>query len=229
ESLPLLHETSGIRLFHELELILAEPKAVMMLDRLDHLNILKAIHPDLPWSQEIVDNLKILNSLEVASKWELNDESDNQTLRQTLGMIFWLINTPEKSLSEIASRLRINAKIISCIKKTGNLYHELEILIKAKPSQIYNHLVSYPRLVLFAVYLIAPTQEQKKCLETYVEKYANVEPFTNGNDLKALGLEASPKYSEILKILRDGWLDGTLTSAQEEKERLLSLLPKIKN
>jgi len=226
ESLPLLNETSGIRLLHELELILAEPKVIQMFNRLDQLNILKAIHPDIPWSQERADSFKTLDSLDIPSKWELNEHCEDSTLRQTLGMIFWLINTPERTLTEITSRLRINAKIVSAIKKAGNLYQELVNLVKATPSQIYNRLVSYPRLVLYAVYLIAPTQEQKDRLETFVDKYAKVEPFTNGNDLKALGLEASPKYSEILKSLRDGWLDGTITSIQEEKERLLSLLPK---
>ena len=229
ESLPLLNETSGVRLRHEIELLMIEPKATQMFNRLDQLNILKAIHPKLSWTAQRAEYFKNLIALEIPPKWQLRDHADESSLKQTLGMIFWLCGTPEKTLDEIGSRLRLNAKTVKYIKQAGDLIHELGVLANAKPSQIFNRLVTYPRLVLFSVYLVASEKQQKECLELFIDKYSTVKPFTNGKHLKALGLEASPKFAEILKSLRDGWLDGIITSAKEEKDRLQELINKTED
>ncbi len=52
EGHPLIHNLSGDRLRHELNLIFQEEKAPQMFSRLDELGLLSAIHPDLRWTSD---------------------------------------------------------------------------------------------------------------------------------------------------------------------------------
>ncbi len=57
EARPLLHQVSGDRLRHELDLALAEEKPAAMLGRLQELELLAAIYPDLAWKDELAPAL----------------------------------------------------------------------------------------------------------------------------------------------------------------------------
>jgi tRNA nucleotidyltransferase (CCA-adding enzyme) len=49
-------------------------------------------------------------------------------------------------------------------------------------------------------------------------------PITDGNKLKEMGLPPGPRYSEIIHRLRSAWIDGEITSAQQEIDLLAQLL-----
>jgi hypothetical protein len=51
-----------------------------------------------------------------------------------------------------------------------------------------------------------------------------VAPVTTGHDLRDRGLPASPRYKQILSILRDAWLDGKIHSVTDERALLDQLL-----
>jgi len=55
-------------------------------------------------------------------------------------------------------------------------------------------------------------------------RYLHVKPLTTGDDLRARGLAPSPEFQKILNALRDAWLDGSVTSAEEEAALLEQLL-----
>lgn len=224
ESLLLLEETSGTRLRHELELILAEPKAMQMLVRLDALGILNAIHPALPWNEEIARKMDALNTIEVPSGWKIPEQVERLSLRQAIGFIHWLSNVPEKELSAVGSHLRLNAKLLQYIELVRDLQQDMPGLCGKAPSQVYRRLVSLPQLVIFAVYIDTGVQAQRDCLQAYIQTYARVRPLINGRELRQKGLPASPLYGEILDALRDGWLDSQINNAEEEQARLDELL-----
>ena len=50
--------------------------------------------------------------------------------------------------------------------------------------------------------------------------------MTKGEDLQRLGLEPGPSYSKILRQLRSGWLDGSISSEAEEMQALELLMSK---
>ena len=56
----------------------------------------------------------------------------------------------------------------------------------------------------------------EKPLYEYLEKWKNIKPFTTGDDLNHLGLKPGPKYKEILSRLRAAWLDGEISTIEEE-------------
>jgi hypothetical protein len=55
-------------------------------------------------------------------------------------------------------------------------------------------------------------------------QYLSVKPLHTGDDLRARGLSPSPEFQTILNTLRDAWLDGSVSSAEEENALLEQLL-----
>jgi tRNA nucleotidyltransferase (CCA-adding enzyme) len=96
---------------------------------------------------------------------------------------------------------------------------------KAAPSQILSMLEGMPEASLAAAWLATPDQpEVRKAIERYLRDWRSIEPHTDGNDLRALGLEPGPAYARILCSLRAAWLDGELKSAKDEKRLLKQLV-----
>lgn len=224
ESLPLLDEMTGIRLLHELELMLLEDRAVWMFDRLDEIGILHAIHPDLQWNDQVRDRIYQLDNLEDHNSWEIKNHTERLSLRQVLGLMYLLMDIPHEKLAAIAKRLKLNTRYVEDINYLNLLINDLPGLAGQLPSQVCHRLNNLPRLVLFAAYTITQIQEQRSILKEFINNWSKVKPMTDGNDLHQLGLDASPKYTEILAALKDAWLDGRVTTEAEEKSLLDSLL-----
>jgi tRNA nucleotidyltransferase (CCA-adding enzyme) len=229
ESLPLLNKLTGARLRHEINQILAEPKAPDMLARLDQLGILKAIHPALPWNTTTKRNLRELDCDHIDPLWDLPEQSDHLDLRQTLSYLLWLGKLPEMTLRSIASRLRFKSDLRKLLVATSKLNRVLPELVGAPPSEVVHVLDKTPRLAVFAAYLINKTDNLRKPLLSYVMEWSSVEPITTGDDLREMGLPPSPAYGRILTALRDAWLDGKINSTEEEQLYLGVLISEVES
>ena len=224
ESLPLLRKLTGARIRHEIVLILAEPKAPEMLSRLDELGVLHAIHPALPWNEEIQRRLHQLDHIEVEPIWELHERFDSLSRRQILAFLVWLGHLPETTLRSIASRLRCKRELLKLLIATSKILHDIPDFVNAPPSKVVRELEKYPRTALYAVYLISPDEDVRSLLEKFVTQWATVSPTISGDDLRAMGLRPSPAYGRILSTLRDAWLDGEVQSPEAEQALLKDLL-----
>ena len=210
ESLPLLDKLTGARIRHEINLILAEPKAALMLQRLSGLGILTAIHPELPWDDSLRPNLDLVGFTEVDPAWELPEQLDHLTLVQVLRWQAWLGKLPQSAIQSIASRLRFKSTLKKLLLATSQLIHALPELDQAKPSQVVHLCADAPHLAIYAAHQSTQDDAIKTLLWNYASQWAAVEPVTTGDDLKALGLAPSPAFSDILSALRDAWLDGKI-------------------
>ncbi len=228
ESLPLLDKLTGARIRHEINLILAEPKAPRMLARLADLRILSAIHPALPWDETIRENLSKLNVDDIDPAWGLPEQFGHFNLKQTLSTLIWLGQLPQSTIHSIASRLRFKADLKKLLIATSKLNRALPELGEALPSQVVHLCENSPRLAIFAAHLVQQDENVRELLWLYVSQWAAVQPVTTGDDLRAMGLKPSPAYSQILTALRDSWLDGEIHSEKEEKALAEVLVAKAK-
>ncbi len=224
ESLPLLNKLTGARLRHEINLILEEPKAPSMLERLADLGILKAIHPALPWDKQIKGLLSTLDTDHIDPAWDLPLTSDSLNLRQTLSYLLWLGQQPEHTLRSISSRLRFKSDLKKLLVSTSKLNQALSKLVGASPSAVVRECDKAPRLAIYGAYLINTDQELRQPLWHYIDQWSAVEPQTTGEDLRTIGLRPSPAYGRILTTLRDAWLDGKIKSVEEERALLAKLV-----
>jgi len=224
ESLPLLNKLTGARVRHEINQILAEPRAAAMLARLAELGILEAIHPKLPWNENLYSDLNRLDTEQIDPAWDLPAHSDHLDIRQACSYLIWLGKLPEATLTSIASRLRFKGDLTKLLVATSKLTAALPGLSEASPSAVVRTLEGIPRLALYTAFLINPDQGLRALLMKYITDWADIQPETTGDNLREMGLQPSPEYGRILKTLRDAWLDGKIKSVKEEKDLLEKLV-----
>jgi tRNA nucleotidyltransferase (CCA-adding enzyme) len=228
ESLPLLDKLTGARLRHEINLILAEPNAPQMMARLADLGILDAIHPALPWDDAIRDALAQIDAADIDPAWGLPTQFDHLDLKQILSTLVWLGRLSQEEINAVSKRLRFKADLKKLLLATSQLNAALPELDGAKPSRVVQCCKSAPAFAVYAAYLMQPDEATRTLLWRYTSEWAQVEPQTTGDDLRALGLRPSPAYGEILTALRDAWLDGGVNTAEEEKALLEKLVAEAK-
>jgi tRNA nucleotidyltransferase (CCA-adding enzyme) len=212
EARPLIDKLSPQRLRRELDLILEEPNAASMLRRLDELGLLKAIHPALGKAAERRKKaLEFMPPLPHVPPAHLRWMS-------------WLIDLSVDEIKALNRRLHFTAVLLRDLTASSKLLSDLSSFTHLKPSQWVERLDQIPLPAVCAVSLAAPQGKSKQALEKYLEEWRHVKPKTTGHDLKKLGLAPGPKYQKILWRLRAAWLDKDLTSEEQERKFLKTLL-----
>jgi tRNA nucleotidyltransferase (CCA-adding enzyme) len=220
----IMKQVSGDRLRHEFNLILQEPNAGAILNRLSRLGVLSAIHPALG----SFDPEKILLPLAVkpalAKKWELPVEIAGKELQLVVNWLVWLGQLPPDSVEKVSSRLRLPGILKAGLIAMMNLMAEQEKIKLATPSQLVDTLEHVPLLAVFVAFLTSNDPVYRNKLESYAYKLRHVRPGLDGGDLASMGLKPSPHFKYLLRQLRTAWLDGKIKSSAEERKLLDELL-----
>ncbi|MGB4595170.1 MAG: CBS domain-containing protein [Anaerolineaceae bacterium] len=225
DSLGLFDELSGARIYHELSLILNEPKVIPMLERLNDLGILTAIHPAMPWSEQISQRLtRLYSSLGQQITNSPEPVRDGLNLLQIFSYCLWLEDLSIEAVDSIGRRLRMPARLIETIQQTGQLRGKLPHLMGRNPSEIVGELDKYNTIASQVVRISAESEKAQELIERYLTVWHKVKQITTGADLRAQGIPPSDYYEKVLSALRTAWLDGLVKSAAEEKDLLKRLL-----
>lgn len=216
-SLPLIDQLSGARIKHEFDLIFQEDKVSEIMQTLQELGVLRAIHPELGWGP--VQQKRVPLTAE-----SVDDISLNLKDLQTAIWLLWLEVYSDKTIKELAKRLRLTARLLEWIKQTKQLREQLPVIQQLKPSQVTQTLSVFPELVILTVIFSNEDQNLVQPLRHYLGTYRRVKAYTTGENLKAMGLPPSPRYDVILSELQAAWLDGKINSYEEEIALLERLL-----
>ena len=209
ESLKALHSLSGERLRHELDLILDEDRSSVILLRAAGLGVLDAIHSKLPeFNQEYADFL------------EVDAQLDFPVDRRTMGYMLWFMDLYEEDVILLANRLDFTNELTLSVWAAAQLKRSLVHLFGAKPSEWTYAMEKLPLHSIYAVYLVT----RENSLLSYLSIWRHVRAHTTGDNLKKRGLPPGPRFGEILLKLRSAWLDGEVSSYDQEKELLARLL-----
>jgi tRNA nucleotidyltransferase (CCA-adding enzyme) len=217
EALNLLDRMTGERIRHELDHILDEDIRLPVLARLHALGLMKAIHPALPWDKEISKRMEALQDLDSTGWLQFMPGAQPQALLRKLAYILWLIQLPDERVEVILSRIKYPSTLIDDVLASCRLYRILPDLSSQKPSQVVSLLDNYPCLAVYANYLAAGDEELRDKTLRYLTDWHHIKPHTTGDDLRALGLPPGPAYRRILDTLRGAWLDGEVSSLQDEQ------------
>ena len=224
EARPLLRQVSGDRLRHELDLALAEEKSSAMLARLHELELLAAIHPDLAWKNELAPVLEVVLNHQPDPDWKLPEKIGHTPLQRALAYLAWLGSLRPDSSLAIAARLRLNGDILNALQSLFDTWQKLPELLAGPPSVVVSHLENVPAVSLYALNLLYPTGDIRRLLQEYTLHWKNIQPETDGDALRAMGIPPGPVYHSILNTLRDAWLDGKINTIEEEKVLLQDLI-----
>jgi tRNA nucleotidyltransferase (CCA-adding enzyme) len=207
---------SAQRIRHELDLILDEDQAAAMLRRLAALDLIRPIHAALPASPSI------LGRLEIARMPGAGDELAFQ-LRDSRWLL-WLIELSAAQIRSIDHRLHFRRELLEAALAASALHRDSPKFVRWKPSRITDSLDKLPYPAIQAARQSATGARAKAVLQEYLTRWRSLRPLTTGKDLKGLGLAPGPAYRIILSDLRRSWLDGSITSAKEEHQKLETLL-----
>jgi tRNA nucleotidyltransferase (CCA-adding enzyme) len=209
---PVVEKLSAQRIRHELDLILEEPNAVLILKRLDDLDLLSVIHPALANFSK--------SSLATVG-------SDDPVLQnRNSRWVLWLMHLKDQEIEFLNERLHFPAELLKILHSAVLLNANLTAVVGLKPSKVVEMLEGYSIKALEVLSSAAQDEEIKNILTQYLSEWWHIKPKTTGHDLKKRGIPPGPKYTEILRRLRAAWLDGQIKTDEEEKALLTTLLEK---
>jgi tRNA nucleotidyltransferase (CCA-adding enzyme) len=133
---------------------------------------------------------------------------------------------PESEIKLISRRLRFPSVLSELCMRTAFLRRGLPGLVGSEPSRWVDYLDEFPEQALYVAYLTSGNKERHYLLK-YMTDWKDVKPYTNGHDLKACGLPPGPAYQNLLRRLREAWLNGEINSRQEELNLLERLMDSV--
>jgi hypothetical protein len=195
---------------------------VAMLARLDELGLLKSIVDVLPWSADLRQRLDSALQLPPAPGWGSGLPVAGLPFRWILGYTLWLLDLSAEEIERVQARLGLPLALFKTLTAAAALRADLPALGGGKPSQWVARLGGVPLPAIYAVWLVSG----EKALATYAARWQDIHPKTNGNTLRDLGVPPGPAYQSILAALRSAWLDGEISSENDEQALLETLLKK---
>ncbi len=227
EARPLLKQVSTQRLRHELDLILMEERAGAMLSRLEALNLLQAIHPRLSWNKEQNLTLHKIQQKQPAPEWKLPAEINNQPLQRILSYQIWFAQLPYGDAQNLLRKLRFPGVTRSAVLTANKLLRDLPQLQNALTSEVVTRLEKAPPSSLYAAWLLSSDEKARGLIYQYITKWQYIAPTIDGNALLERGLKPGPLFKQILTKLRTAWLDGAVTTPEEEQNLLNTLIQEL--
>jgi len=223
DALEWLDRVGGERIRQELDALFQEEEPMKPLRRLAELGVLGQISPTLAWDASLEERLMDY-SASLASWQRRGVEPCPPTVARHPTMVLAYLallslRATRDEVEALARRLKLSKDDTKVLVETNELGSALSTLADAElsRSRIYRLLSTYPDEVIFVCWLASDDELVKERLDLYHRELACIEPFVDGDELKAMGLPPGPTYAEILSRLRDARLDGKVKTLDEEK------------
>jgi tRNA nucleotidyltransferase (CCA-adding enzyme) len=221
-ALPLLDRVSGDRVRHELEQIFVEANLPQIMARLKELELLTAIHPALTWDAWLEERFEEARAFNAPAEWRLAARPSSRLLIYAS----WLFRLSSEEAAAVSERLKFSLVVQRVLMEANELGRQLPSVAQGGvPSDIVAVLDEMRELTLAAAWVAFNGDEtSRQALDQYLQRWRFVQPKTDGNALRALGLPPGPEYKRILWDLRAAWLDDRICSEEEEKQLLESFI-----
>jgi tRNA nucleotidyltransferase (CCA-adding enzyme) len=199
-----------------------------MIARLNQLNLLTAIEPNLTWDEWISNKLQFLAGLKPEIEWRIEDGSSAK-LRSRMGYILWLIRLSKIHAWKVIKRLKLPSSLADEILSGRQLWNDLATLSEAPPSGVVTRLDNVRPLAIYANYIATNEEGIQQILWDYASNWSQITPFTDGHVLRERGLPPGPVYRDVIRTLRNAWLDGKISTPEQEKALLEQVLAEEEN
>jgi tRNA nucleotidyltransferase (CCA-adding enzyme) len=216
DALELLDRVTPARIRHELERILQEDAPEKALVRLDRLDILRQLDPDLRVTPALPRQFAALRGILAAP------EADPALRAEPVERLYWaiLVDPLEPEVhARLQRRLGLRGETQKLMRDVATLRSALPVLAdpSASPSTIVLALDDVGPVALALAPLLYPDEVVQAHLAQYRAVWQAVRPELDGTDLRRLGVPRGAIYREILRELRARRLDETIHSRGEEE------------
>jgi tRNA nucleotidyltransferase (CCA-adding enzyme) len=224
EAHSLVESVSGDRLRHELDLFFLETNPSAILTRAGSLGLLSTLHPLLKWTAEDDQLLKKHLENPIPSYWNLKEQFHHTLTRVTLCYLLWFSRYSPQTGSAITKRLHFPGYLEEPLHDLWAIKPHLAGLASKKPSEIYSLLKGKTNIVLYCASLINPSEACCHVLQQFTTTWEHINPSVDGHTLQELNIKPGPIYTHIIDTLRNAWLDGLVTTHEEELQYLETII-----
>lgn len=220
DSIDLLERITPARVRHELELIFAEARPEHALRRLDQFGVTTYIHSDLRSDGWVAARFEAMRAALPADRSRLSAQLDQ------LYFALWTYRLQPSAILELDQRLSLMRSTMTLLENLGATKRHIKELEQPnlKRSRICRILQPTLEATRFLLPIVSASEAVHNHVALYEQELRFVRPRTDGRDLKKMGLAPGPIYREVLDAARDGWLDGTLSSKEEEQTLVAHLV-----
>ncbi len=222
QAIPLLDRVSGERLRSELVQIFHESRMPQIMTRLQDLELLHAIHPTLVWDDWLEDRISQVFAFQTPAAWRLEDPPKKDFLIYTI----LLFRLSQEEIRAVCNRLHFPSGLRALNLDAASLGRDLpELANQAKASELTARMDECHQMAVAASWLALQGETQaRSMIDQYLSTWRFVEPKTNGEILRSMGLQPGPSYRRILWALRAAWIDGEVQSKEAEEAMLQQLI-----
>lgn len=214
-----LSTISNERLRNEIFLILSEEISYDVIVRMEQFELLKYIHPKISLSKKVLNLLDKIDMMELFQLVTLlmKNKDFGMPLLRLMAIVDGL---SEKEIEEVIKNLALNKEYAEAIIASKT---KLPTAIRAisdksvMPSDIYKTFKDLPdQTALFGVFKSPNEETMFKIISYIITK--DEKPLITGKDLKRLGYQEGPLYSEILEDVFYAQIDEKVSTKQEAIE-----------
>ncbi len=230
--LNLFTKLSGIRLSHELQLILGEENVLQNINRLQELKLLAAIHPQLNLDPE---RMRVLMELHKVFNWYALLYLEPKASPWRLYMLGLTMGADHDQLDDICRRLAFSDRERrDFLALRDRIAETLATLMTWQDGQfslsdIYFALDQLPLEGVLFLMARSRREVMRKNISQYLTRLRSQELLIDGSDLKTMGLRDGPSFAKVLHTVRAAAVDGVATTREKQLELANTLVEKLGN
>jgi tRNA nucleotidyltransferase (CCA-adding enzyme) len=234
DAIDLMDRVSGDRIRHELFASFAEKEPERVLDRLEEMGALQAIHPALTYDAWIAKKFQRLRArlphwhrMTCRSPGARDDRpSPPESPEPTLYLALWTYRLGAEAIEEIIKRLYVPSEVAGLVRQMPALRIAEEQLQQPdlRRSDIYHALEEFDSGALCLLWVATDEPAVRERVELYHRELQCIEPALDGHFLRQLGVEPGPIYREVLTAVRDARLNQEATTQADEEALVLKML-----
>ena len=211
---------SGPRLLEQLKLVCFEPDPWLVFNRLEGLEVLRAIHPALGSDE----GLKTLVREISPSGAPASPAGSPPTPAGDGWWILYLVALfgPHRAetLQGVVDRLKPNRRLRKAIEDMSR-WSAVERAVASgeidTPADFFHAVRSISEDTMLFVTLTHPDEGMRKRCETYYHQHRHLRLSIDGGTLKDLGIAEGPAYGRILEGVLSMKINGEIGNAEEER------------
>lgn len=210
----MLDKVSKDRFWKEMMTVFKEENVSRLVERLFGIGALQQIFPNTFIDEE---KIRILNKVEEIILWaKEEDDKFNPIILYICAILYGERNTdipaslrkiklPHKDIEVIVYTLEKTAKIINIFVHKG-----------VSREEVYKIFNSLPRETVLFLLAASNNSAVIEYYNLYIEKLVNSTPVITGHNLKNMGYNPGPIFSEILEFLKMERVRGNINSLDDE-------------
>ena len=204
------------RIYSEFRLILKEPDPLQAIMRMNELQMLKFIHPDIQLGPPLKDLLEEIREVIVWYRL-LYLEGPLEPWK-----IYWygLASVLDKtSSSRLGREMGIDQKGPQ-LKESGDSLLDALFRFEGSNYDLYTLLLPYDTETLLFLMAKAKSEKMKRLISFYFTRLKGTEVLVDGNDLLEMGLRSGPVFKKVFDSLLEARLNN-LTKTKEDEIRFV--------